>query len=205
MKNYLSNINLYPIYKNWKNNIWILGGDLKYLSDIMCKINVEDTLVIIGKVENLSLISVLNVRYKILIFDGESEEVVNFSRVITNKKYIGLDKCPICGNVVTYSDNGKISYFNESETRGWCRHCIQSVSPIKNYVGEDYDNHLFDEVYFGSMFINNNLIITSSINNFTESNINTFNFIYYDNNDNLLHSIINKKSSFYEYICISNK
>ena len=165
-------LNLYPFCDKWLEkggSIWIFSDphfddpDLELFRKnspsseqiakfINSKCGKNDTLVCLGDVGNLDWVKRLKAGYKVLIMGNHDEGRTKFERIVTKKKYVGHDKCPNCGGLVVYDGPG-FNYFNEEANRAWCRECICSVTPIKNYEGEDFDNHLFDEVYDGTLTI----------------------------------------------------
>lgn len=121
----------------------------------------NDTLIILGDIGDINYVKKLKAGYKVLITGNHDSGVTNYERVITKKKYIGHDKCPNCGSIVTYSGSG-LNFMNEKEEYGWCANidCLCRVKAIKQYTGEDSDNRLFDEVYKGKLQIRPDLILS---------------------------------------------
>ena len=172
-------LNLYPFCDKWfekGGTVWVFSDphfddpDLEIFrknsptSEQLIKIinkqcGKNDTLICLGDVCNIEWVKKLRAGYKVLIMGNHDTGINKYKRIVTKKKYVGHDKCPNCGGVVTYTGHG-FNYFDEEAKRAWCRECISSVDPIKNYEGEDFDNHLFDEVYPGILTIREDIILS---------------------------------------------
>ena len=179
LKNYL-----YPCFDKWfekGGSVWLYSdphfNDLdsqcfrgcSLTSDdqvklINAKCGKNDTLIILGDINDIEPIRKLKAGYKILIKGNHDKGKTYYQRVLKKKKYLGYDKCSVCGEILTYPKalQSGFNYFDEEAKQGWCRSlsCVCLRPAIKNYEGEDYDNKLFDEVYEGPLMIKNNLILS---------------------------------------------
>jgi len=178
----MKNNYLYPCFDKWfekGGSIWLYSdphfGDTeiyplrgyidpeKQVKLINSKCGKNDTLIILGDIGNIEYVKKLKAGYKVLILGNHDRGKSYYQRITTKKKYLGYDKCAVCGSIVTYkSAKGGFNYFDESAKSGWCRdiNCICERAVIKNYEGTDSDNKLFDEVYDGCLFIKNNIILS---------------------------------------------
>lgn len=181
----MNKLNLYPFCDKWfekGGSIWIFSDphfndpDSKYFNpngptaeEMIKKINSKcgknDTLICLGDVGDLDCVKKLRAGYKVLVKGNHDEGKTKFQRIITHKKYIGHDFCPQCGKqTISYGgpspSDSVFNYFDENSPRGWCRECVSSVFPIKNYEGETTDNKLFDEVYEGPLIIRKDIILS---------------------------------------------
>lgn len=179
----MENIYLYPCFDKWfrpGGTVWFYSdphfndpesqffrksfpSTEKQIKLINSKVGRNDTLVILGDVHDIEPIKQLKAGYKVLILGNHDKGKSYYQRKVTKKKYIGRDKCAVCGSIVTYeSDKGGFNYFDETAQTGWCSNvnCICSRPVIKNYEGIDSDNKLFDEVYDGCLMISDKLILS---------------------------------------------
>ncbi len=205
----MNKLGLYPFCDKWLEkggSIWIFSDphfddpDLKLFRPnspsseeivkfINSKCGKNDTLICLGDIVNVDWVSKLKAGYKVLIKGNHDVGASKYERIKTTKKYIGHDKCPNCGNIVTYKGPG-LNFFGEKEESAWCRSltCLKQVKPIKNYEGEDYDNHLFDEVYPGCLIIRPDIMLSHEQAEFKY----TFNIHGHDHSNDEIKSLMFK-------------
>ena len=168
-------INLYPCFKHWfynsrasKNSIWLFSDPhfadkdsqffrKNYIDDdelvkrINSKISKNDTLICLGDVGDITFIKKLR-GYKVLVMGNHDSGASNYKRAVKEIEH-NSDTCPHCGAKVTYD---LATFNNMGFGWAWCSQC-GSVKPKPDV---EIDNHLFDEVYEGTLQISPKIILS---------------------------------------------
>lgn len=126
-------------------------GDEEQVRRINAKIGKYDTLVILGDVGNTDWVRKIRGR-KVLVMGNHDSGASNYQRIIrmVENRY---DFCPKCGKKVIHDYT---TFASCGPDYAWCKQC-GTVKP-----GEDKyeDNHLFDEVYEGPVFISEKILLS---------------------------------------------
>lgn len=150
--------NFYDPFKSWYKggNIWLYSdphfndpemknlrknyiGDDEQVKRINSKVGKKDTIIFLGDIGDLSYISKIR-GYKILIAGNHDTGLSNFKRLITWK---------------TINDDGTVQIIPEEE-----RQYIKSREEMELLGIKIEDNHLFDEVYSGPVFISDKILLS---------------------------------------------
>ena len=130
-----------------KNNI----SDVDLIKNINSCVSKNDTLIILGDVGDPKFVSQLR-GYKVLIMGNHDHGIAKYTRNITEIEH-NSDTCPICGGSVVYD---AMTTYNCGAGYAWCHKC-GAVKPKEDVCS---DNHLFDEVYEGPLFIGDRLLLS---------------------------------------------
>lgn len=126
-------------------------GDEEQVKRINSKIGKCDTLVILGDVGNTDWVRKIRGR-KILVMGNHDSGASNYIRrikMVENRS----DFCPKCGKTVT-RDYATLASCGPDYA--WCNKC----GTVKPEEDKYEDNHLFDEVYEGPVFISEKILLS---------------------------------------------
>ena len=146
---------LYDKFSNWfrGGNIWLYSdphfsdeemkyirknyiGDDEQIKRINSRVGKNDTIIFLGDIGNVDCIKKIR-GYKVLIMGNHDKGATNYKRVI--RKTTTLNDCEI-----------EIERYGEAQEVGLDKHIQTTIE----------DNHLFDEVYEGPLFINDKIVLS---------------------------------------------
>ena len=122
-------------------------GDEEQIKRINSKVGKNDTIIFLGDIGDVECIKKIR-GYKVLIMGNHDKGASNYRRVV---KFLP-DVCPKCGGTVVYDYE---TAHNCGPECAWCRKC-GTVRPKH----QEEDNHLFNEVYEGPLFINDKILLS---------------------------------------------
>ena len=157
---------LYDKFSNWfrGGNIWLYSdphfsdeemkyirknyiGDDEQIKRINSRVGKNDTIIFLGDIGNIDCIKKIR-GYKVLIMGNHDKGATNYQKVVEFLPPV----CPNCGGEVDYDS---YTAHNCGMEYAWCEKC-GTVKPIDRME----DNHLFDEVYEGPVFINDKIVLS---------------------------------------------
>lgn len=127
-------------------------GDEEQVRRINAKIGKYDTLVILGDVGNTDWVRKIRGR-KVLVMGNHDSGASKYKRMV-QKVENNSEFCPICGKPVVY-DYATLAFCGPNAA--WCPKCKTTVEPKDDKYE---DNHLFDEVYEGPVFISDKILLS---------------------------------------------
>ncbi len=157
---------LYDKFSNWfrGGNIWLYSdphfgdeemkyirknyiGDEEQVRRINSKVGKNDTIIFLGDIGDVEWIKKVR-GYKVLIMGNHDSGATNYKKKVEYLPSI----CPKCkGEVVFDLETAR----NCGMEYAWCKNC-GTVRPIDR----EENNHLFDEVYEGPVFINDKVVLS---------------------------------------------
>ena len=128
-------------------------GDAEQVKRINSKIGKYDTLVILGDIGDTEFVKQLR-GYKVLVMGNHDKGASNYNRkqhALTSPVH-----CPTCNSPLVFTRD-------LNDDNAWCYTCRKWIAPFE-VIYED--NHLFDEVYEGPVFISEKILLSHEPINF---------------------------------------
>lgn len=171
----MSKINLYPCFSKWLefDNIYLLSdphfndeemkhlrkdyiGDDEQVERINKVVHKKDLLICLGDVGNLEYIKKIKAGYKVLIMGNHDKGKTNYQRKIEDVKVF-------CSHGITKEEHQLIDLYTANHLLGKedkeidlkAKEIFDKYSTV-----EQRDNHLFDEVYEGTLTISSDIVLS---------------------------------------------
>lgn len=156
---------LYDTFKHWsqKGSVWVFSdphfadSDCKYMDEnwvnpeeqisiINNLVHKNDTLIILGDIGDETYISRLKAGYKVLIMGNHDRGMDNYKRRVINRSY-------------------DTNMFNPKVIRKlleieFSQGCTYAITENEQVYDVKIDNHMFDEVYSGPLFISDKILLS---------------------------------------------
>ena len=126
-------------------------SDEEQVKRINAKIGKYDTIVILGDVGNTDWVRKIRGR-KVLVMGNHDSGASNYQRIIRMVENRN-DFCPKCGKKVIHD---YATFASCGPDYAWCNKC----GTVKPEEDKYEDNHLFDEVYEGPVFISEKILLS---------------------------------------------
>ena len=171
----MSKLNLYPCFKKWLefDNIFVISdphfnddemkhirkdyiGDDEQVERINKVVHKRDCLIILGDIGDVEYIKKLKAGYKVLIMGNHDKGKTNYQRKIEDVKVF-------CSHGITKEEHQLIDLYTTNHLLGKedkevdtkAKEIFDKYSTI-----EQRDNHLFDEVYEGTLTISSDIALS---------------------------------------------
>ena len=129
-------------------------GDEAQVERINSKLGKNDTIVLLGDIGDVEFVKQLR-GYKVLLLGNHDGGPTDYERITYDEL-----QCPNCRSVKLGTIWREIDGGKHHVEHHVCRDCGWEESAgvrVKTYT---YDNHLFDEVYKGPLFVNDRLVLS---------------------------------------------
>lgn len=171
----MSKLNLYPCFKKWLefDNIFVISdphfgdkemvkirknyiGDDEQVAKINAKVHKNDCLIILGDIGDIEYIKKIRAGYKVLLMGNHDKGKTNYQRKIEEVKVF-------CSHGITKEEHQLIDLYTtnhllgkeDKEVDNKAKEIFDKYSTI-----EQRDNHLFDEIYEGTLTISSDIILS---------------------------------------------